>query len=278
MTAQITAGKKTDISENFASELRSFFALCLMNLVFGSLAMAFGMQFIVTAVLAMAEAGTFQWFPVIQVLLGWAAAVVGLRWILSSAKILKGVTRIRREYRAMEGHGAGSILKGPVSDETPQGATSGETRVEPLSGVIREGAVSSGRGKEPVSAEALTGLIVRMMAHYRENWKAIWKMNLISTLGGAVFLALGMLNLVQGISSGLAGSGPIYIFLVQAGLTSGIGASLFLSFFAAGINLTIGVVSLLFSSWFRRYARAWDHRLIEASHSEEALKHAMEQG
>ena len=51
--------------QNFASELQSFFALCLMNLVFGSLAMAFGMQFIVTAVLAMAEAGTFQWFPVI---------------------------------------------------------------------------------------------------------------------------------------------------------------------------------------------------------------------
>ena len=89
MTAQITAGKKTDISENFASELRSFFALCLMNLVFGSLGMAFGMQFIVTSVLAMADAGTFGWFPVFQVLLGWAAAVVGLRWILSRAKVLK---------------------------------------------------------------------------------------------------------------------------------------------------------------------------------------------
>jgi len=31
-----------------------------------------------------------------------AAAVGGLRWILSSAKILKGVTKIRREYRAIE--------------------------------------------------------------------------------------------------------------------------------------------------------------------------------
>ncbi|MGA2934423.1 MAG: hypothetical protein ABSD81_04645 [Methanomicrobiales archaeon] len=220
-------------SQNFASELQSFFALCLMNLVFGSLAMAFGMQFIVTAVLVMAEAGTFQWFPVFQVLLGWAAAVVGFRWILSSAKILKGVTKIRREYRAME---------------------------------------------EPVPAEALTRLIVRMMAHYRENWKAIWRMNLISTLGGCIFFILGVLNLFEGISAVLAGSGPAYVFIVQEGLTSGIGRTLLISFFAAAINLTIGVVSLRFSSWFRRYARAWDRRLIEASHTEEALKHAMEQG
>jgi hypothetical protein len=250
-------------SQNFASELRSFFALCLMNLVFGSLAMAFGLQFIVTSVLAMAESGTFEWFPVFQVLLGWAAAVVGFRWILSSAKILKGVTKIRREYRAMGGTGTGAIRKGPVSGEAPRGATSGETRAEPLSGAIRKEAVTSGTGTEPVSAEALTGLIVRMMAHYRENWKAIWRMNLISTLGGAVFLTLGLLNLLQGISAWLSAGGIV---------------SLLLAIVAAGINLTIGVVSLLFSSWFRRYARAWDRRLIEASHTEEALKHVMEQG
>jgi hypothetical protein len=234
-----------------------------MNLVFGSLAMAIGMQFIVTAVLAMTEGGTFGWFPVFQVLLGWAAAVVGLRWIISSAKILKGVTKIRREYRAMEGAGAGAIQKRPVSDETSGEATSGETRVEPLSGVIREEAVSSGGGKGPVSAEMLTGVIVRMMAHYRENWKAIWRMNLISTLGGCIFLVLGVLNLVQAISAWLSAAGIV---------------SLLLSFIAAAINLTIGLVSLLFSSWFRRYARAWDHRLIEASHSAETLKNAMEQG
>ena len=218
-------------SENFASELQSFFALCLMNLVFGALAMAFGMQFIVTAALAMAAAGTFQWFPAFQVLLGWAAAVVGFRWIFSSIKILKGVTKIRREYRAME---------------------------------------------EPVPGETLTGLIVRMMAHYRENWKAIWRMNLISILGGCIYLALGVLNLYEGISALLAGSGPAYVFIIQEGLASGVGRTLLISFFSAAINLTIGVVCLRFSSWFRRYARAWDRRLVEASQKEEALKNVME--
>ena len=274
----VTAGNlQKSTSENFASEIQSFFALCLMNLVFGSLAMAFGMQFIVTAVLAMAAEGTFQWFPVFQVLLGWAAAVVGLRWILSSAKILKGVTKIRREYRKLEEPGAGAIQKGTIPGETLKGATSGETKIEPLSGVIRTGAGAIGIGKEPVSPEALTGLIVRMMAHYRENWKTIWKMNLISTLGGCIFLALGVLNLFEGVSSVLAGTGAAYVFIVQEGLTSGIGRTLFISFFAAAINLTIGGVSLLFSSWFHRYSGAWDHRLIEASHTEETLKNAMEQ-
>src|SRR5512136_1892763 len=213
----------TDTPENrvagtFAAELRSFFALCLGNLVFGSLAMAFGMQFIVTVVLAMANSGSFGVFPFLQALVGWAGAVIGFRWILSTAGILKGVTGIQREYRTLERSG-------------------------------------------PISGDALTGLIIRMTAHYRENWKTIWRMNLISTLGGVIFLALGLANLVQGIS-----------LLNQATYLSSA-----LAFLAAGINLVIGLVSLLFSSWFRRFSRAWELRLIEASHSEENLKKTMEQ-
>ena len=227
----MTENIETGVAEKFSRELRSFFALCLVNLVFGSLAMAFGLQFIITAVLATAEAGTFEWFPLFQILLGWAAAAVGFRWILSSARILKGVKAIRREYRAME---------------------------------------------KPVSPEALTGLIVRMMAHYRENWNAIWRMNLISTLGGCIFLILGVLNLYEGISALLAGSGPANIFLVQQGLTSGVAQTLPFSFFAAALNLAIGLVSLLFSAWFRRYSRAWDRRLIEADRSGDALKATLE--
>lgn len=217
VNAEMTENLPRSVSENLAAELRSFFVLCVLNLVFAAMLMAFGMQFIVTSVLAMAEAGILQWFPVFQVLVGWAAAVVGLRWIISTATIMEGVTEIRSEFEALE---------------------------------------------EPVSPEAFTGLILRMMAHHRENWKTIWRMNLICTLGGAVFLALGVLNLFQGISALLSARGMV---------------SLVLAIVAAGINLTIGGVCLLFSSWFRRYSRAWERRLIEASQSEEALRHAMEQ-
>jgi len=205
------------ISETFGRELRSFFVVCLLSLVFGALAMAFGLQFIVAAVVAMAGSGTLGLLPLVQVLLGWAAAVVGFRWILSSAKILKGVNRIRRDYRAMEG---------------------------------------------PVSDEAVTGLIVRMMAHYRENWKTIWRMNLIAILGGAVFLALGVVNILQGIAAWYAGTGLMSFF----------------AFFAGGLNIAIGLAALLTSAGFRRYARAWESRLAEAGQSEETLKKSMEQG
>jgi hypothetical protein len=234
------------VAETFAAELRSFFGLCLWNLVFGSLAMAFGMQFILAAILAMAATGDFGIFPFLQALIGWAGAVIGFRWILSSARILKGVNRIRREYRALAGSAPGEtggrVLEGPGPGTTG----------EPVPGLRRAAA----------SGDALTGLIIRMMAHYRENWKTVWRMNLISTLGGAIFLALGVANLVQGVSG----------WHEAAGLSS------LPAFLAAGINLAIGIVSLLFSSWFRRYARAWELRLIEAGHAEEDLKESMEQG
>jgi hypothetical protein len=66
--------------------------------------------------------------------------------------------------------------------------------------------------------------------------------------------------------------------LVEAGMAAGSGESLYLSLLAAGVNLAIGIVALRLSSWFRRYARAWDLRLAEASRSEETLRQTMERG
>jgi hypothetical protein len=263
---------QTGVAGNFSRELRSFFVLCLLNLVFGSLAMAFGLQFIVTAVLAMAQTGNFGIFPFLQALAGWAAAVIGFRWILSSARILKGVNRIRREYRALEGSGAGRSGKEPPVDLGGNGSVPGETTKGAGGGPGGEPA-----GGSPVSGEALTGLILSMMAHYRENWKTIWRMNLISILGGCIFLALGVLNLLEGISAVLR-AGPLYPYLIQAGLANWPPWSVFFAFFAAGLDLAIGLVSLSFSAGFRRYSRAWELRLIEAARSEEALRKSMEQG
>lgn len=215
--------RKESLPETFSDELNRFFALCLLNLVFGALAMAFGMQFIVTAALAMAEAQTLGIFSLVQVLIGWAAAAIGFRWIISSAKILKGVTKIRREFRAME---------------------------------------------DPAPAEALTGLIVRMLAHYRANWKTIWRMNLISIVGGAIYIALGVVNILQGISSWYSPSSSEFFYLPA-----------FIAYcIAAGINLAIGLVALLSATAFRRYARAWDRRIIEADRAGEALQGSLEEG
>ena len=81
-------------------------------------------------------------------------------------------------------------------------------------------------------------------------------MILICTLGGSVFLALGIINLVQGISGGSA-------------ITLALGLS------AAAINRAIGIWGLI-SSWFHRYTEAWNQRLDKLSRSEETLRHAME--
>ena len=52
-----------DTVSQFKNELNTFFVLVLMNLVFGALAMAFGMQFMVTSVLGMTDGQTTDCIP-----------------------------------------------------------------------------------------------------------------------------------------------------------------------------------------------------------------------
>jgi hypothetical protein len=102
----------------FKIELNSFFGLVLLNMVFGALAMAFGMQCIIANVLGLA---VVQTLPALRILAGAISLAVfglGLYWVLASAKILKGITAIRRESRG---------LTGPVPDETLTGWIIGMT-------------------------------------------------------------------------------------------------------------------------------------------------------
>jgi fumarate reductase subunit C len=115
----------------------------------------------------------------------------------------------------------------------------------------------------PVPAETLTGWIVAMIAHYRENREVIRQMALIGTIGGAVFLAFGITNLVQGIQ------------IVSSG---GDQLSGYLALVAAAVNLIIGLVTLHFARGFRTYAGVWDSRLDQAVRGEESLKQALENG
>jgi hypothetical protein len=93
----------------FKKEINSFFALVLLNLVFGALAMAFGMQFIVASILGPTG---LQATTILRALTGIFAMVcfgLGFSWVLFSARILKGITVIRREFRDH---------KGPVPEQT----------------------------------------------------------------------------------------------------------------------------------------------------------------
>jgi len=205
---------KDETLSQFRNELNSFFVLVILNMVFGALAMAFGMQFMIASVMGFAE-GEIP-LNVLAGAISLAGFGLGLSWVLSSAKVLKGITEIRREYSEC---------------------------------------------RDPVPAEILTGWIVRLTAHYRENRETIRRMTVICALGGCAFLAIGVLNLVQGITW----TADPDTSLIQA-----------LPFIAAGINLSIGLASLLFSGYFRRYSAAWDLRLDETARSETILERTLE--
>ena len=217
----VQTGEKSGMADEtlsqFNNELNSFFVLVILNMVFGALAMAFGMQFMIASVLGLAGGQSPAIFSVLAGAISLAGFGLGLSWVLSSAKVLKGITGIRQEYRRCPG---------------------------------------------PVPAEILTHWIVRLMAHYRENRETIRRMMVICALGGCAFLAIGVLNLVQGMTW-TTGSTATWI---QG-----------LPFIAAAINLVIGLSSLLFRRYFRRYSAAWDLRLDETSRSEMILERTLEQ-
>jgi hypothetical protein len=141
---------------------------------------------------------------------------LGLSWILTSARVLRGIKNIRRDAR-----------------DHP----------------------------EPVPQETLTGWIVGMTTHFRENRKTLGHMIVICRLGGCVFVTLGIVSLLQAVTAGTA---------------SGNWWAAALPFFAATINLTIGLVTILISIGFHRYSASWDQRLKTAAVSEDVLKDAME--
>lgn len=88
-----------DIEKQFSSELTSFFVLLLLNLAFGALVMALGMQVIITTVLAMTGRQTSDVQNVIWVVAGVAGVVLGISWLRLSIKIMRGLKGIRREFR-----------------------------------------------------------------------------------------------------------------------------------------------------------------------------------
>lgn len=82
----------------FRKELNRYFTLVLLNMAFGALAMASGMQYMVMAVLGQ----TGSMLPAVRFAAGVFAMVgfgLGLSWVVSSARILEGIRIVRRAVR-----------------------------------------------------------------------------------------------------------------------------------------------------------------------------------
>lgn len=86
----------------FVRELRSFYALSIINLAFGAVAMAISMSFGIQNVLAIVDARYLMLPQLVFCILGFLAFGLSLRWLLTSIEILDGVQGIKEEYEEKE--------------------------------------------------------------------------------------------------------------------------------------------------------------------------------
>ena len=91
----------------YRRELNSFFAVTLLNVVIAAQAVGLALAYVVASVLGTTGVPT----PALRALAGALALVcfgLGLAWLCSSARVLRGVAHVRRPFRRRAG---------PVSDE-----------------------------------------------------------------------------------------------------------------------------------------------------------------
>jgi hypothetical protein len=94
---------RTDVSPQFEDEIRSFWILSILNLVFAAITMAYGIMFIVTRLQEMVNAATLLLVPLITVIVGFAVAVLGIKWILASVEIFSSIEELKSAYDAKKG-------------------------------------------------------------------------------------------------------------------------------------------------------------------------------
>ena len=209
----------TNTLSQFRTEIRHFFLVSFLNLVFAAIAIAIGVQYMVTAIIGQTLDPLIPGFPVIpgfRIFTGAVAMVsfgLGIRWILSTVRIYEGIVTIKDDLT---------------------------------------------RNGDAITDERFTCLIVRMLAHYRDNRTTIRTMILVCTLGGVCFFVLGMANSlkVMSISSGGFAFTLDNLLLIPAML----------------LTLGISLASLLSSYYFSRFSLVWERRLHEIGESEWSLK------
>jgi hypothetical protein len=94
---------KTDVSPQFEDEIRSFWILSILNLVFAAITMAYGIMFIVTRLQEMVNAGMLFIVPLTIVIIGFSAAVLGIKWMISSVEIFSSIEELKSAYDAKKG-------------------------------------------------------------------------------------------------------------------------------------------------------------------------------
>ncbi len=79
-------------------ELNSYQGLVTLNLMFGALTMAFGIVFIVQGVTGVVEVQSLLLPEIVMATLGAIVAATAIRWLISSAELLDGLTDLKEDY------------------------------------------------------------------------------------------------------------------------------------------------------------------------------------
>lgn len=85
----------------FRTEIRQFYIVCILNLIFAALAMGFGISFMISAILGLTTGLSAP--PLLGMLIGAIAMVcfgLGLSWLLSTVRIFKGIKVIYHQLDA----------------------------------------------------------------------------------------------------------------------------------------------------------------------------------
>jgi len=89
-------------ASRFVRELTSFYALSIINMTFGAVAMALSVSFGIHNALALVNAINILFPQLMFCILGFLAFGLSLRWLLTSVEILDGVQSIKDEYEKKE--------------------------------------------------------------------------------------------------------------------------------------------------------------------------------
>lgn len=85
----------------FRTEIRQFYIVCILNLVFAALAMAFGISYVIFAILGLTTGLLATPGP--RMLIGAIAMIcfgLGLSWLLSTVRIFGGVDDLQSKLKA----------------------------------------------------------------------------------------------------------------------------------------------------------------------------------
>ena len=85
-------------THQFKAELRSFFAIIIFNMMFAALALGTGISVFITQILAMIEAETLLFIPILYMIVSASAFILGFFWLIVSAELLDGISDITSAY------------------------------------------------------------------------------------------------------------------------------------------------------------------------------------